>query len=149
MSFDPRQPEHRRAFGLAAETLAADFLARRGLRILFRNYTCPLGELDIIARDGNTVVFVEVRSTASGEAVWPALSINAHKQSRLRRLAEYFLNKHRLQNQPARLDVVLVVENTETHAALADAGIASEQVIGQGGKPTRIVHYVNALRFSG
>jgi len=149
MACNPQQPDQRRAFGLEAETLAAQFLANRGLHILFRNYTCPFGELDIVARDKDTVVFVEVRATASGSALRPALSIDVRKQHRLYRIAEYFLAKHHLLGRPARFDVVLVVENFDTNQAAIDNPGLGVQLTGTDGKPRQIIHYVNALQLSG
>jgi putative endonuclease len=149
MACNPQQPDQRRAFGLEAETLAVQFLANRGLHILLRNYTCPFGELDIVARDKDTVVFVEVRSTASGSALRPALSIDTRKQRRLYRIAEYFLSKHRLLDRPARFDVVLVVENCDANETATDNPGPGVLLTGTDGKPRQIIHYVNALQFSG
>ena len=53
------------ARGIDAETMAAEFLEHRGLTIVERNYRCRLGEIDLVARDGGTTVFVEVRKRAS------------------------------------------------------------------------------------
>jgi putative endonuclease len=99
----PRKPWWRRWFGTRAERAAA-----RGLHVLRRNYSCPHGELDLVALDGDTVVFVEVRSTESGDAERPAASVGRDKQERLTRLALHFLQAHRLLERPARFDVVLV-----------------------------------------
>jgi putative endonuclease len=107
VSDPPRKPWWRRWFGSRSERAAARFLARQGFRILRRNYTCPLGELDIIALDGRTVVFVEVRSTG-GDSDRPAESVDRVKQERLTNLALHFLSENRLLDQAARFDVVLV-----------------------------------------
>ena len=66
--------------GPAAEALAARFLTTRGLAIVGRNYRCRGGEIDIIARDGGTVVFVEVRLRRSAEYGGAAESITARKR---------------------------------------------------------------------
>jgi putative endonuclease len=103
----PRKPWWRRWFGSRAERAAARHLRGQGFRVVRRNYACPHGELDLVALDGRTVVFVEVRSTA-GDSNRPAESVDLAKQERLTRLALHFLKEHRLLDHPARFDVVLV-----------------------------------------
>jgi putative endonuclease len=102
----PRAPWWRRWFGTRSERAAARFLRRRGYRILARNYTCPLGELDLVALDGGCIVFVEVRSTGGDDPAVPAASVGDEKQRRLTRLALAFLQQHRLLGRPARFDVL-------------------------------------------
>lgn len=101
-----RIPWYRRWFGTRSERAAARYLRRHGLRILRRNYTCSLGEVDLIALDGSCVVFVEVRSTASEDLSRPALSVDFVKQRRLTSLALHFLQKYGLLNHPVRFDVL-------------------------------------------
>ena len=104
----PIQPWWRRWFGTRSERAAARFLKRLGYRIVARNYSCPLGELDIVAVDGGCVVFVEVRSTEQEDTVRTAASVDAAKQTRLTNLALHFLQKRRLLGHPARFDVLVV-----------------------------------------
>lgn len=103
-----RRPWWRRWFGTRSERAAARFVRRLGYRILARNYSCPLGELDIVALDGTCIVFVEVRSTGSDDLSRPALSVDAVKQRRLTNLAVHFLQRHGLLNHPARFDILSV-----------------------------------------
>ncbi len=103
-----RFPWFRKWFGNRSEKAAANYLLGLGYRILFRNYTCKMGELDLIARDGNTIVFVEVRSTGSKEALRAAQSVNYTKQRQLTKVALYFLKRHKLLDQSARFDVLTV-----------------------------------------
>jgi putative endonuclease len=93
--------------GRAAEEMACRYLAARGLRIVARNVRYRLGELDAVARDGDTWVFVEVRSRARrGDA---AASIDARKRGKIRRAAQLFLRQNFRDRWPAcRFDVVLV-----------------------------------------
>lgn len=93
--------------GEAAEALAADFVESRGLRIVARNYHCRYGELDLVARDGETLVFIEVRRR-SGEAFGgAAASIDAAKRDRLLKAARHYLAG--LSAAPAcRFDAVLL-----------------------------------------
>jgi putative endonuclease len=104
----PRLPWWRRWFGARSERAAVRFLRRLGYRILARNYSCPHGELDLVALDGPCIVFVEVRSTGTEDLERPAASVNAAKQRRLTDLALYFLRQHRLLDRPARFDVLAV-----------------------------------------
>ena len=106
MSQSAGKPWWRRWFGTRSERAAARFLRRIGYRILVRNYTCPLGELDLIALDRQTLVFVEVRSTGANDTSGPAASVDLLKQQRLTRLALYFLKQKRLLEHPARFDVL-------------------------------------------
>jgi len=103
-----RKPWWRRWFGTRAERAAARYLRRQGCRILTRNYTCPLGELDVVALDGDCIVFVEVRSTGTADATRPAESVDAAKQRRLTDLALHYLQQRRLLGHSARFDVLAV-----------------------------------------
>ncbi|MCI0638626.1 MAG: YraN family protein, partial [Gemmataceae bacterium] len=102
------KPWWRRWFGSRSERAAARFLKRQGFRILARNFTCDLGELDLIALDGNCIVFAEVRSTETHDDNRPAESVDLAKQKRLSRLALYYLQKKRLLNHSARFDVLSI-----------------------------------------
>jgi putative endonuclease len=116
-----RKPWWRRWFGTRSERAAARYLRRQGFRIVARNYRCPLGELDLVALEGDCVVFVEVRSTGSDDVSRPATSVDLAKQRRLTDLGVYFLREHRLLEQPARFDVLALTwppsqrEPTITH----------------------------------
>ncbi len=103
-----RWPVWRRWFGSRSERAAARFLRRRGFRILARNVNLPAGELDLVALDGRTLVFVEVRSTEGNDADRPAASVDLAKQRKLTAAALAFLSKHRLLDHPARFDVVAI-----------------------------------------
>jgi putative endonuclease len=103
-----RRPWWRRWFGTRSERAAARFLKRRGFRILARNFTCPLGELDLVALDRDCIVFVEVRSTETDDVTRPAASVDAAKQLRLTELGLHFLQRHGLLDRPARFDVLAI-----------------------------------------
>jgi len=93
--------------GQLLEEKAAHFLKDQGLRIYMRNFRCKLGELDIIALDGDTVVFIEVRYRASTAFGGPLASITASKQQKLIRTAQYFLQGKRVfHNASCRFDVI-------------------------------------------
>jgi putative endonuclease len=93
--------------GAEAEALAADFLVRNGLEVIGRNYRCRLGEIDLIARDGDMTVFVEVRSRASAAFGGAAASITARKRERLLKAARHYLSRaHSF--PPCRFDALLM-----------------------------------------
>lgn len=87
--------------------LAAAFLEREGLTIIERNYRCRLGEIDLVARDGATTVFVEVRQRASSAFGGAAASITASKRRRLLRAARHYLSGLRSLPQ-CRFDALLI-----------------------------------------
>lgn len=93
--------------GVQAEHLAAEFLSRQGLVITLHNYQCRFGEIDLIARDGATLVFVEVRSRKNAAFGGAAASITATKRAKLLKTARHYLS--RLSKvPPCRFDAVLL-----------------------------------------
>jgi putative endonuclease len=108
MASSAKRPWWRRWFGTRSERAAATYLKGLGYRIVARNFSCPLGELDLIAVDGGCIVFVEVRSTEHEEVEKTAASVDSQKQARLTRLALFYLQQKRLLNHAARFDVLIV-----------------------------------------
>ena len=106
--------------GAAAEELAAVFLEGRGLRIVERNYRCRFGEIDLVARSGTVLVFVEVRARQSEAFGGAAGSITAAKRRRLVAAARHYLAKHRV-SRACRFDVVLLRGREQEIEWLADA----------------------------
>lgn len=105
-------PKNRRHFGNEQESLAAEFLSQQGLGLLERNYYTRLGEIDLIMQDGDTLVFIEVRSRTNADFIDPVTSINARKQQRMRRAAQVYLKHHRLTNKvKARIDVLGILQD--------------------------------------
>jgi putative endonuclease len=94
--------------GRAGESAAAKFLERRGYRIVAYNYRTRLGEIDLIAEDRGTLVFVEVKARATDRFGGPAEAITPAKQARIARLAQQFLTARRLGDRPCRFDAVLI-----------------------------------------
>lgn len=93
--------------GVAAEALAERFLVEQGLTIVQRNYRCRGGEIDLVAHDGATLVFVEVRLRGNRDFGTAAESITAAKLRRLRFAARHYLS--RLGHEPpCRFDAVLL-----------------------------------------
>ena len=106
--------------GAAAESLAAAFLECRGLIILERNYRCRFGEIDLVARSGALLVFVEVRARRSEAFGGAAGSITAAKRRRLVATARHYLATHRV-DRACRFDVVLVRGTEQQVEWLSDA----------------------------
>ena len=92
--------------GDAGERLAARTLRRKGLRIITRGYRTYHGEIDLIAREGNRLVFVEVKTRRQGV---PAEAVTQEKQRRLTLTSLEFLKRHHLLNAPCRFDIVAIV----------------------------------------
>jgi len=95
-----------RLFGDRGEREAARYLRRRGMRVIQRGYATTQGEIDLIVRDGSTLVFVEVKARRRGN---PAEAVTPEKQRRLTLAALHFLKRHGLLEQPCRFDVVAIV----------------------------------------
>ena len=94
--------------GAQAEQAACDHLRARGLTLHSRNYRCRSGEIDLIMRDGETLVFVEVRYRSSNRFGGAAASVDTAKQQKLIRTAQTFLGEQRLHHMACRFDVVTV-----------------------------------------
>ncbi len=94
--------------GQRGEDAAARFLKRLGYTIVARGQRDKLGELDIIAVDGRTIVFVEVKTRASAEGGEPHEAVTPIKQQRMTRVALGYLRRHRLLEYAARFDVIAV-----------------------------------------
>jgi putative endonuclease len=94
--------------GKFGESVAAEHLAGAGMRLVERNWRCALGEIDIIARDGETIVFCEVKTRRGGRYGPPAAAVARAKQHRLRRLAAEWLKTSGHHSRDVRFDVVSV-----------------------------------------
>ena len=98
----------RRQTGMLGEKIACDFLGKNGYEIIANNYRCPDGEMDIIARERDTLVFIEVRTKRSRVFGSPEESITPLKKEKLRAVAEHYLQS--LNSLPVswRIDLVAV-----------------------------------------
>lgn len=101
--------------GARNEEIAAQHLVRRGYRIIERNFRTRLGELDIIARDGNTLVFVEVRSRSTADYGQAIEMVNLHKQRKVTRMAWQYLKNRQPIFQIARFDVIGITAGELVH----------------------------------
>ena len=97
------------ALGISGENLACDALSRQGYAILARRYRTRIGEIDIVAMDGPTLVFVEVKTRTSDDYGVPAEAVTWRKQRRIVTMARWYLSEHRLHGGLCRFDVVTVL----------------------------------------
>lgn len=98
----------KKSLGDQGEDAAAKFLRRQGFHILARGVDSRLGELDIVAVDGRTVVFVEVKTRRSCDAGHPSEAVDSRKERRMTKSALAYLKANRLLNYAARFDVVAI-----------------------------------------
>jgi putative endonuclease len=99
----------KKELGKKGEELALRFLKKNGYRIFARNYVCKMGEVDIIAKEKDTLVFVEVKTRTSTAFGPPQLAVNPAKQMQLSKVALYFLKEKCLEDVKARFDVVAIL----------------------------------------
>lgn len=117
-----RQPKTRAQLARIGEHAAARYLQSRGYAILERNYRSQLGEVDIIARHGPDLVFVEVKSRTPQDAFAPADSVTPAKRAKLARLARYYVAARACGEERCRFDVAEVSLND-------DGGVVGVRVI--------------------
>jgi putative endonuclease len=116
-----------RLLGARGERAAARYLKRQGMRIWLRGYRTKSGEIDLIARDGDTLVFIEVKSRRRGV---PAEAVTLEKQRRITSAALVFLHRYRLLEARSRFDVIAIVWPDDR-------------------RPPEIEHYRNAFEAAG
>jgi putative endonuclease len=103
-----KEPLTRQELGALGERHAARALRAAGLQLLERNFRCRRGELDLIAREGDTLVFIEVRTRTDTNVMTPLESVNERKQARIILLAREYLRTRRMPECRCRYDVVEV-----------------------------------------
>ena len=103
-----KRSTHNRELGRKGEDAAVRFLERRGYDIVERNWTCFAGEADIIARDGEAVVFVEVKTRTGASNGLPAEAVTKNKRERYEKIACAFLADYDVVDVPVRFDVVSI-----------------------------------------
>lgn len=92
--------------GADAETAACAFLVRQGLKLLTRNYHCRYGEIDLVMKQGDELVFVEVRLRNQDHFGTAAETVTPQKQARLRAAAAHYLQQHNAHDKPCRFDII-------------------------------------------
>ncbi|MFH1037378.1 MAG: YraN family protein [PVC group bacterium] len=119
--------QERLSLGRWGEDQAVRHLRGKRFQVLERNYTCPLGEIDIIARQGERLIFIEVKTKRLGDPPAPRYSVNRRKQRQIVRTARFYLKQIGDSKVKCRFDVV-------------------EIIAGEGRRPERIVHLPGAFR---
>jgi putative endonuclease len=104
----------RQNLGKLGETVAIEELTRRGYAILARRYRTARGEIDIVAQDGDTIVFVEVKARETPDAGLAAEAVTREKQRRLGAMANDYLARRNVTDRPCRFDVVAIDGGTVT-----------------------------------
>ncbi|MEG0323759.1 MAG: YraN family protein [Raoultibacter sp.] len=104
-----KSTSHNKELGSRGEEAAVRFLERRGFEILERNWTCPAGEADIIAQDGCTLVFVEVKTRSNTDKGLPEEAVNKDKRTRYEHIATSFLRTYDTVDISVRFDVVSIL----------------------------------------
>ena len=98
---------NKRRLGTSKELEAAAYLTSQGMRILEHSFRCRLGEIDLIGRDGRTLVFIEVKYRGSSSAGSAAEAVTLKKQAVIRKVAAFYLYSHHIsQEMPMRFDVI-------------------------------------------
>ncbi|MBA4393720.1 MAG: YraN family protein [Desulfobacca sp.] len=106
----PEKPskDARSQIGQKGEDLAFELLKKKGYKVLERNFKSPLGEIDIVAREGKTLAFVEVKTRLSSDFGTAKWAVGPRKQRKLSMVALDYLKRHSLSDQAARFDVVAI-----------------------------------------
>ena len=96
----------RRVLGRQGELEAERFLSAQGYEVLMRNYRCPAGELDLVVRDQDTLVFVEVRTQSGQKFGDPLESVTFRKQRQIIKAATHYMARYHIVGEPMRFDVI-------------------------------------------
>ncbi len=102
-------PDPRRLFGDSAEDHAARYLKEKGFKVIARQFKTHIGEIDLIAREGDEVVFVEVKARRSPAFGYPEESVTAAKLRKIALVAEQYLKEKNLMTASWRIDVVAIL----------------------------------------
>ena len=108
MKIKPKTKPFRLSLGDRGEIIAAAYLADRGYQILDKKVRASFGELDLVARDKNEIVFVEVKTRSGATFGRPEEAVGAIKQKQMYRLAQWYLQKNKLLKMNARFDVIAI-----------------------------------------
>lgn len=106
--------KYKQNLGAKGEKTALQFLCRNGYKIITRNFSCKLGEIDIIARQGKTTVFIEVKTRSSCEYGTPQDAINPKKIKHLQRSAQFYIKNYAHPEDNFRFDVVSIIYGNTT-----------------------------------
>ena len=106
---------YKKFLGRAGEIKAAEYLKKKGFKIIKTNYKTPLGEIDIIATDNEYTVFIEVKTRAGNEYGTPSEAVDRKKQEKYFKVAQYYLQREKKIDTPCRFDVVEIENGQINH----------------------------------
>lgn len=113
-----QHPNHNKDLGIRGESAAACFLEKRGYEVMERNWRCPAGEVDIIARDDDgSIVFVEVKTRSGVERGFPAEAVTPARRKRYEKIAGYYLSDHIFEDVRVRFDIIGILTMAAQHRA--------------------------------
>lgn len=121
-------PNLRQILGQKGEKQAAKYLKKKGYKLVTANYRCQYGEIDLIAKDADILIFVEVKTRTSTDFGDPAAAVDYRKQKQISKVAHHYLVTHHNDDVDARFDVI--------------------SVLSANGKKTEIEHIIDAFEFS-
>jgi len=101
----------KRELGKRGENIAVKFLREKGYKIIERNYRCPMGEVDIVAKDKKALVFVEIKTRTSTNFGLPEEAISYRKRQHLSKIASFYLLYYKIKEINCRFDVVSILIN--------------------------------------
>ncbi len=107
--------QNNRAVGAKGEQTAWDFLQQKGFSLLAKNFSCALGEIDLIAKDKQYVVFIEVKFRSGTAYGYPREAVSKAKQKTIRQVAMFYIQKNNLTNRDFRFDVVEILNDEINH----------------------------------
>ena len=109
---------YNKKLGRRGENAAARYLEHIGYEIIDRNWTCPAGEVDIVARDMDYLVFCEVKTRTSLRRGFPSEAVDAEKRSRYEKIAGWYLRESEYVNVPVRFDIIALMVVAEDRALI-------------------------------
>jgi len=107
--------EFNNVIGATGEKQAEEFLKKKGYKILTKNFRCVVGEIDLIAKQKDMVIFIEVKKRETYLFGNPAEAVGKMKQSKIRKAALYYLKQYKLIDSPCRFDVIEIVGENINH----------------------------------
>lgn len=105
----------RHEIGKVGEDIAVEYLRKKGYIIIERNFNCKQGEIDIIAKDNNEIVFVEVKTRTNETYGKPKEAVDKTKKKHIYKSAEYYIYQKHVENRPVRIDVIEVYKKEEKY----------------------------------
>ena len=114
------KPDQRQSLGRMGESIAGAFLKNKGYTLLERNWRTPYGEIDLVVKNNETIIFVEVKTRASTSLGPPEISITARKAEHMHDAAEYYIQQHPELTNDWRIDVVTIQLQPKNKPALID-----------------------------